>query len=117
MYKAGISYLEFGKLNMNEIHYIANAYAEKQDAEFKYSDMLAYVQGIYFMDALKATVGNMLGGKHARFEYPQQAYSMANQEKELTEDEIQLQRQQFIAALQTMEHNFKLNKEKEKSGE
>lgn len=112
MYKAGISLEQFGKLNMKQIHYIANAYAEKQKDEFIKSDVLAYVQGRYIMDALLATVGNMLGGKKANFSYPEQAYSLANKE-ELSEDEIQRQREQFIATLQTMGRNFELNKKKQ----
>ena len=117
MYRAGISYEEFGKLNMRQIRYIANAFAEKQKEDFKLADVMAFIQGRYMVDALLCTVGNMLGGKNAKFTYPEQAYSMINQEEELTEDEIQRQREQFIAMLQTMETNFNLNKEKEKEKE
>lgn len=113
MYRAGISYDDFGKLNMKQIRHIANAYAEKQKEDFRLADVIAYIQGRYMVDALLCTVGNMLDGKSVKFEYPEQAYSMANQEKELTEDEIQKQREQFIAMLQTMQSNFNLNKEKE----
>lgn len=111
MYKAGISYHEFGKLNMKQIRYILNAYTEKQKEDFKLSDIHAFIQGRYMVDALLCTVGNMLGGKHSNFSYPEQAYSLANDERELTEDEIQRQREEFIAVLQTMERNFNLNKE------
>ena len=112
MYKAGVSLEEFGKLNMKHIHYIANAYAEKQESEFKIADVMAFIQGRYMVDALLCTVGNMFGGKNSKFEYPEQAYSMKGQEKELTQDEIEQQRQQFIATLQTMERNFNKNKER-----
>ena len=113
MYKAGISYDDFGKLTMKKIKIIANAYSEKLQDDFKIADVVAFVQGRYMVEALLCTVGNMLGGKNAKFTYPEQAYSMADKERQLTEDEIELQRQQFIAALQTMQHNFNLNKEKE----
>ena len=112
MYKAGISLEQFGKLNMKQIHYIANAYFEKQKADFEKADVLAYVQGRYMVDALLCTVGNTLGGKKADFQYPEQAYSQKNKEQELTEDEIQRQREQFMATLQTMGRNFELNKKK-----
>lgn len=102
---------------MRQIRYIANAFAEKQKEDFKLADVMAFIQGRYMVDALLCTVGNMLGGKNAKFTYPEQAYSMINQEEELTEDEIQRQREQFIAMLQTMETNFNLNKEKEKEKE
>lgn len=114
MYKAGISLDRFGKLNMKEIHYIANAYAERQKAEFEKADVSAYIQGRYMVDALLATVGNMLGGKKANFTYPEQAYSLTHQEQELSEDEIQRQRDAFVASLQTMAHNFNRNKKKQK---
>jgi len=113
MYKAGISYEEFGKLNMNKIRIIANAHAEKVREEFKMGDVMAFIQGRYMVDALLCTVGNMLGGKNSKYKYPEQAYSLANEEKELTEDEIQNQREQFIAMLQTMQSNFNLTKEEE----
>lgn len=96
---------------MKQIHYIANAYSEKLDADFKFADTLAYIQGIYMMNALKATVINYLGGKSANYQYPEQAYSLNDPNKQLTEDEIEQQRLQFIASLQIMERNFKLRKE------
>ena len=119
MYRAGISYTEFGKLNMKQIHIIAHAYAEKLEDDFRIADVQAFIQGRYMVEALLCTVGNMLGGKNTKFSYPEQAYSMSHQETKLTEEEIQRQREQFIAALTAMGNNFKLNKEREalKNGE
>lgn len=111
MYKAGISYDEFGKLTMRRIKIISKAYTEKLEDDFKISDVAAFIQGRYMVEALLCTVGNMLG-KNTKFEYPEKPYSLKNQEENLTEDEIEAQRQQFIATLQTMQHNFNLNKEK-----
>lgn len=113
MFRAGISLDEFGKLTMSKIKIIAKAYSEKLREDFKMSDLVAFVQGRYMVEALLCTVGNMLS-KNANFKYPEQAYSVANTETELTEEEIELQRQQFIATLQTMQHNFNINKEKQK---
>ena len=110
MYKAGISLEDFGKLNMKQIKIIANAYSEKMKEDFKIADTMAFIQGRYMVDALLCTVGNMLGGKNTKFTYPEQAYSM-NATEDLTEEEIQEQREQFIAMLQVMEKNFKLSKE------
>lgn len=114
MYKAGVSYTEFGKLNMKQIQIISKAYAEKVEEDFKISDVVAFVQGRYMVEALLCTVGNMLGGKNSKFTYPEQAYSMANHEDKLTEEEIQQQREQFIAMLQVMEKNFNREKEENK---
>jgi len=112
MYKAGISYEEFGRLNMKKIRIIANAYSEKIRDDFMLADTVAFVQGRYIVEALLCTVGNMFG-KNAKFEYPEQPYSMNKVDRALTADEIEEQRQQFIATLKTMETNFNLNKEKE----
>ena len=99
---------------MKQIRYISKAYAEKQEEEFKTADIKAYIQGLYVRDALLCTVGNMLGGKKADFHYPEKAYSLAREEEKLSEDEIQRQRDAFVASLQTMAHNFNRRKEKEK---
>jgi len=99
---------------MKKMKIISSAYSEKLREEFKMSDVVAFVQGRYMVEALLCTVGNMLGGKGTNFTYPEQAYSMNEAEVELTEDEIEAQRQQFIASLQTMQHNFNLNKERQK---
>lgn len=101
---------------MKQIRHIMNAYTEKIREEFKISDLVAFVQGRYMVEALLCTVGNMLG-KNANFSYPEQAYSMNTTEKKLTEEEIELQRQQFIATLQTMQHNFNINKQKQQTEE
>lgn len=114
MYRAGVPYDDFGSLTMKKMKIISNAYSEKLREEFKMSDVVAFVQGRYMVEALLCTVGNMLGGKGTNFTYPEQAYSMNEVEVELTEDEIEAQRQQFIASLQTMQHNFNLNKERQK---
>ena len=99
---------------MKKMKIISNAHSEKLREDFKMSDLVAFIQGQYMVEALLCTVGNMFG-KNANFSYPEQAYSLNKSEKELTEDEIELQRQQFIAALQTMQHNFNINKEKKQN--
>ena len=115
MYRAGVTYEQFGKLNMNQIRIIAHAYSEKLEEDFKTADVIAFLQGRYMVDALLATVGNMFGGKNAHFTYPEQAYTLARQERELSEDEIQRQREQFVAALTAMGKNFNLRKQKEQT--
>ena len=114
MYRAGISYEQFGKLNMKQIRYISRAFAEKTEEEFKIADTMAFIQGRYMVDALLCTVGNMLGGKNAKFSYPEKAYTMMGKEEQLSEDEKQRQRDAFVATLQTMAHNFNRRKEEEK---
>ena len=95
---------------MRQIRYISNAYIEKQEDDFKTADIKAYIQGLYVRDALLCTVGNMFGDKSAKFTYPEKAYSLAREDEKLSEDEIQRQRDAFVATLQTMAHNFNRNK-------
>lgn len=95
---------------MKQIRYISNAYIEKQEDDFKTADITAYIQGLYVRDALLCTVGNMFGDKNSKFTYPEKAYSLAREEEKLSEDEIQRQRDAFVATLQTMAHNFNRNK-------
>ena len=79
------------------------------------ADTIAYVQGQYFVEALLCTVGNWMPKKSAtKFEYPEKPYSFKMKENELSEDEIEAQRQQFIASLMTMQHNFEISKDKQK---
>ena len=101
---------------MRQILIIANAYSEKLKEDFKMADVLAFVQGRYMVDALLATVGNMLGGGKQKFSYPEQAYTMANKEMQLSEEEKENQRQAFIAMLTTMQTNFNLSKEEQRNG-
>lgn len=114
MYRAGVSFEEFGNLTMRRIKIISNAYSEKLREDFKMSDVVAFIQGRYMIEALLCTVGNMMPGNNKKFTYPEKAYSMAIDEEKLSEDEIELQRQQFIASLQAMQHNFNISKEQQK---
>ena len=98
---------------MKKMRIITNAYSEKLQEDFKIADTVSFVQGQYMIQALLCTVGNMLGGKNTKYEYPERPFTLREQEEELTEDEIERQRQLFIASLETMQHNFNLNKEKE----
>jgi len=118
MFRAGISYDDFGKLTMRKIKIIANAYGEKLKEDFKMADITAFIQGRYFIHALLCTVGNMMPTKNStKFEYPEQAYSLNQADEQLTEDQIEAQRQAFIASLMTMQHNFEINKQKQETEE
>lgn len=117
MYLAGVDYDRFGKLTLKDMRIIAKAYSEKTKVEFEVEDTMAFIQGRYFLQALLATVGNMFRDKGSKpHSYPDKPYSQ-NKEVPLTEEEIQRQRELFIANLKTMETNFNLNKKNEQSGE
>lgn len=64
---------------------------------------------MYFAEALRATVGNMFKKKSAKpYDYPKKPYEF-NENVELTEDELQRQRELFVARLEVMKTNFELS--------
>lgn len=109
MYRTGVTYDEFGKLNMKQIRIISNAYSEKLKEEYKTADVIAFIQGRYFVEALLATVGNMFS-KNGNFKYPEQAYSLNKYDGYLTEEEKAAQVDAFFAGLRVMQHNFEMDK-------
>lgn len=95
------------------------AYKKKQlerDAE-------AHRNGIYFMSAVMSGIDKCLHGKNSKAEYMEkpilQQYMEENevQEKELTEEEKQRQRNLFLANLMAMQSQFEASKDKEKGNE
>lgn len=70
---------------------------------------LMHLQGMYFSDSLRATVGNMFKKKSSKpFEYPKKPYEL-NIQNEFTEEELQKQRELFVAKLMAMQTNFELS--------
>lgn len=69
---------------------------------------LMHIQGQYFSEAIMSTVCNQLGGKTGKkHEYPKKPYEI-NKDDDLTEDELQKQREAFVASLLVMKSNFEL---------
>lgn len=69
---------------------------------------LMHIQGQYFAEAIMATICNQLGGKTGKkHEYPKKPYEI-NKKQELSEDELQKQREAFVAGLMVMKSNFEL---------
>ena len=63
-----------------------------------------YRLGMYFGDAISATVGNMFGGKNKYPEEPYRIFSMTEEEKEIDKEEQLKAVLRFFGA---MEQNFK----------
>ena len=78
--------------------------------KIEYDNYISYIQGVYFADALKGTVGNMFKKNNSKaYEYAKKPYKL-NEKKELTEEELQKQRELFVAKLQVMKANFELSR-------
>lgn len=102
----GTSYAEFWHLNPRIINIMVKAYNEAKKNEIKQANMLMHLEGMYFIDALLATVGNMFRGKGKKaFEYPKEPYSLDMDYEEgldMTNKEdrdIALKRRQFVTHL------------------
>jgi len=84
---------------------------EKLKAEMELKNIQYHLQGQYFAEALLSTVGNMFKKKAQKpHEYPNKPFEFKENKKELSEEELQKQRELFVAKLQVMKANFDLNK-------
>lgn len=88
-------------------------YNERERAELNKSNVYAHLQGQYFAEAILATVGNIFKKKTSKsYEYPKKPYKFDDPNKEFTEEELQKQRELFVAKLQVMKTNFELTHRK-----
>lgn len=102
----GTTYDDFWRLNPHKINIMVKAYNEAKKTEIKQQNMLYHLEGMYFAEALLATVGNMFRGKGQKaHEYPKEPYTMDwEYKKGLSVDdkkaqEIALKRRQFVTQL------------------
>ena len=105
----GTSYNEFWTLNPRIINIMVKGYNEARKNEIRQMNMLYHLEGMYFADALCATVGNMFRNKGQKaFEYPKEPYTLDLEYEEGldmsddTEREIALKRRQFVTQLNNL---------------
>lgn len=110
----GITYSEFWHLNPKKLGYYATAYKDRKESQLHEQNMLLHLQGMYFMEAIMATVGNALSGKSGKkHKYPEKPYKLNTSiQEEMNEQEMQKQRELFVAKLMAMQTNFELNHKK-----
>lgn len=86
------------------------AYEDKRKEEFETSNILMYIQGAYFKDALNCVIGNMFKGKNDKpIEYPSEPYQLFRNkepERELTEEEKIEKTKQLFTRLSVMKSNY-----------
>jgi len=83
-------------------------YEKAHIRRIKETNGLMHIQGQYFAEAIMSTVCNQLGGKTSKkHEYPKKPYNI-DSKNELSEDELQKQREAFVAGLMVMKSNFEL---------
>lgn len=105
----GTSYQEFWTLNPRIIDVMVEAYNERKKAEIRTANMLYHLEGMYFADALCATVGNMFRGRGKKaFEYPKEPYTLDLEYEEgldMSDEEnvdIARQRRNFVTQLNNL---------------
>lgn len=86
-------------------------YLKSHNEELKEKDYLAWLQGQYTLSAVSVAVEHCLAGRKAKSNYIKKPLlqELEEQNKPMTEEEIQRQRELFVAKLQAMKTNFELN--------
>lgn len=105
----GVTYKEFWDLNPRIINVMVDAYNESKKNEIRTANMLYHLEGMYFVDALLCTVGNMFKGKGQQsFDYPKEPYTLDLEYEEgldMADEEnvkIARQRRNFVTQLNNM---------------
>ena len=74
-----------------------------------------WTMGRYILSAVQTATDNCLNGKKARSKYVEKPFmELAEEENEISEEQIQKQREAFVAKLLIMKSNFELNHKKDK---
>lgn len=86
-------------------------YLKMHKEELKEKDYLAWLQGQYTLSAVSVVVEHCLAGRKAKSKYIKKPLLQELEERNepMTEEEIQRQRELFVAKLQAMKTNFELN--------
>lgn len=105
----GTSYDDFWRLNPRKINVMVKAYNEAKKTELRQANMLYHLEGMYFAEALLATVGNMFRGKGQKaHEYPKEPFTLDLEYEQgldmsdAKEREIALKRRQFVTQLNNL---------------
>ena len=99
-----MSYEEFWYKDVKLVEYYRKAHEQKTRRE----NEMMWMQGIYYLEALQATVGNMFMKKGSKpHEYPKAPYPITEQEREARrEQEERLKQERMKAAFANFASNF-----------
>lgn len=104
----GISSDEFWRLNPRTLNIALEGYKLRR----KVKDEEQWIMGGYFFNALTIALGNAFRKKNAKvktyFEEIKEPYLSHIDQKEMTEEEKDKQRQLIMAQLRTMQTNFNI---------
>lgn len=85
-----------------------DGYKERKQTELDEKNYLAYIQGCYFADAIMATIGNAFA-KGQKHKYPEKPYALRSNAEIVSQDDVEKQRELFVAKLQMMKMNYELS--------
>jgi hypothetical protein len=106
----GISWNDFWSMNPHIINLLIKGYKEKEKSELDKKNALYHLLGLYFCESLASTVGNMFKKKGQKpHEYPKKPFDLSKSKEDFTEEELQKQRELFVAKLMAMQANFEIN--------
>lgn len=103
----GVSYETFWHLTPKKLEYFLKAYKTK----IKMQDEQMWIMGMYIQSAVGTAVEHCLAGRKAKSEYIDKPIlkDIEERNKPLTEEEIQRQRDLFVAKMQSMKATFDAN--------
>lgn len=111
----GVNLDDFWHLTPHSLYIIAQGFNMSYKRQIEHDNAMAHLQGIYFSEAIMATVGNMLSGKNSkRHDYPEKPYDL-NLDNDKREQENERQIELFKAQLTARMNNFNLSKEQGQS--
>ena len=107
----GVDLGSFWHLTPHSLSLIAEGYNIALKRQIENDNAMAHLQGMYFAEALMATVGNMFSEKHSKkHEYPDRPYDLDLDGKK-AEREQERKLELFAASLTQTMNNFNLAKE------
>lgn len=106
-YAIGVSWDEFWRMNPR----ILSAIAEGYNQRFRNADCMNWINGQYTLAAVTVGVERNLAGRKSKSEYPKNPFfeEIEKQNKPLSDDELQKQRELFVERLKTMQSNFEIS--------
>ncbi len=111
--EAGISQKEFMKMTPSNLKLEISAYWNRQKNNWERAEYQAWLSGLYVMNAIGASFSK----KHKYPKNPMEQKQIVQEDLELTEQQKDYYRDQFVKRLQRMEKRFNKSKERENGTE
>lgn len=98
----GVSYKEALHMTPHAIRLCFEAYNNHRKDELQKADFIAHLQGMYILEALYASVGNMFS-KGKKMEYPKKPYGISFDDNQQTQNAVD----EFFAEQDAMRRKWK----------